>query len=93
MTNEQKMTRTELEAKLVARAWQDESFKKELISNPEAAISKEIGQQLPANANVQVLEETGNTFYFVIPQKPSMEELSEEQLESVAGRLVRRFNS
>ncbi|MEP0790641.1 NHLP leader peptide family RiPP precursor [Funiculus sociatus GB2-C1] len=79
------MTRNELEAKLVAHAWQDEAFKQELVSNPEAAIERELGQKMPEGANVQVLEETGDTFYLIIPKKPGVEELSEEQLEAVAG--------
>lgn len=85
MADEQAMTRQELEAKLVAQAWKDEAFRQELISNPKAAIEKEIGQELPESTDIRVLEETGNTVYLVLPQKPSLEELSEEELEAVAG--------
>lgn len=85
MADQQKMTRNELEAKLVAHAWKDEAFKQELLSNPEVAIERELGQKLSEGTNIQVLEETGNTFYVVIPKKPSVDELSEEQLETVAG--------
>ncbi|MBD2530121.1 NHLP leader peptide family natural product precursor [Nostoc flagelliforme FACHB-838] len=85
MAEQQKMTRNELEAKLVAHAWQDEAFKQELISNPRAAVEREIGQKVPESTDIRVLEETGNTIYFVLPKKPSIDELSEEQLEAVAG--------
>lgn len=85
MADQQKMTRNELEAKLVAHAWQDEAFKQELISNPRAVLEREIGQEVPESTDIRVLEETGNTLYLVIPKKPSIDELSEEQLEAIAG--------
>jgi hypothetical protein len=91
MADQQKITRDELEAKLVAHAWQDEAFKQELISNPKVAIERELGQKLPESTNIKVLEETGNTIYFVLPSKPSVEELSDEQLESVAGGIKLPF--
>ena len=79
------MTRQELEEKIVARAWQDESFKQELLSNSRAAFEKE-GISLPENFNVRVLEETPDTIYVVLPLQPSeAEELSDAELESVAG--------
>lgn len=87
MVEQQGMARNELEAKLVAKAWQDEAFKQEFISNSKAAIERELGQKLPENTNIRVLEETGNTIYLVLPSKPSAE-LSEEQLEAVAGGII-----
>lgn len=79
------MTRQEIEEKLIARAWQDESFKQELISNPRSAFEKE-GITLPENIEVRVVEESPNTFYLVLPVRPSeTAELSEAELESVAG--------
>ncbi len=85
MADQQKITRNELEAKLVAQAWKDEAFKQELISNPKVVLERELGQKMPESTDIQVLEETGNAFYIVLPQKPSVDELSEEQLEAVAG--------
>lgn len=78
-------TRQELEANLIAKAWKDEDFKQQLMNNSKAAIA-EAGISLPESINVKVIEETGETFYLVIPQPPSQqEELSEADLESVAG--------
>jgi hypothetical protein len=85
MADQQKITKNELEAKLVAQAWKDEAFKQELINNPKAVLEREIGQKIPENADIRVLEETANTVYLVIPKKPTVDELSEEQLEAVAG--------
>ena len=77
------MNRRELEDQIIARAWQDDSFKEELINNPEAALNSE-GISLPNSIEVKVFEENANTLYIVLPTKPS-EELSDAELESVAG--------
>ncbi|NMG05529.1 NHLP leader peptide family RiPP precursor [Brasilonema sp. UFV-L1] len=82
-------TRQEFEADLVAKAWKDDAFKQELLSNPKAIIAKESGVQVPDNIEVRVLEENPNILYLVLPVKPAdLEgegELSEEALEAVAG--------
>ena len=77
------MNRRELEEQIITRAWQDDSFKEELINNPKSALERE-GINLPENIEVKVVEENTNTLYVVIPTKPS-EELSDAELESVAG--------
>jgi hypothetical protein len=79
------MTRNDIEEKLIAKAWQDSSFKQELLANPKLALEKE-GISLPESIEVHVVEETANTFCIVIPIQPSkVEELSEAELEAVAG--------
>lgn len=84
--NPQSQSRQELESKLIAKAWQDETFKQELLSNPKVAFAKEMGQPLPENIEIRVLEETPTTFYIVVPKNPEVsEELSDEALEAVAG--------
>lgn len=85
----QGMTRADFEAQLVARAWQDENFKQELLSNPKAVFERQLGQTAPAGVEITVVEETPNHIYMVLPAKPSAiegsEELSDEALEAVAG--------
>ncbi|MBW4428470.1 MAG: NHLP leader peptide family RiPP precursor [Nostoc desertorum CM1-VF14] len=82
------MTRKEIEETLIARAWQDESFKKELINNPRSAFEKE-GITLPESIEVRVVEESPNTLYLVLPVQPSeTAELSDAELESVAGGAI-----
>ena len=76
-------SRQELEAQLIARAWQDEAFKRELLSDPRAAIARVTGSSLPPGLEVKVVEETPNTVYVVIPLNTT--ELSDEQLEAAAG--------
>jgi hypothetical protein len=78
--------RQELEAQCIAKAWEDDKFKQELISNPKAVYAKLMGSPFPDNVDLQVLEESPNTYYLVIPNNPEVsEELSEEALEAVAG--------
>ena len=79
-------SRQEFESKLIAKAWQNEAFKQELISNPKAVYERELGQQLPENLQIRVMEETSDTLYLTLPKTPQVsEELSEEALEAVAG--------
>jgi hypothetical protein len=79
----------DLEAKLIEKAMANEAFKRELMSNPKAAIAKEVGQELPAELEFEVLEQTPTKLYLVLPMSESeafpSEELAEEQLEAVAG--------
>jgi hypothetical protein len=78
--------RQELEAKCIAKAWEDDKFKQELLSNPKAVFAKAMGSPFPENVQLQVLEETPTNYYLVIPKKPEVsEELSDEALEAVAG--------
>lgn len=83
-------TRKEIEAHITAKAWKDETYKQELLSNPKAIIEKEFGIHFSEEVNLQVLEENPNTLYFVLPMSPmaATQELSEEQLEEVAGGLI-----
>jgi hypothetical protein len=86
MAEEKVKSRGEALAPVIAKAWKDEKFKKELLGNPKAVISKEFGVRIPDNVNVKVLEEDANNLYMILPMKvPGEGELSDEQLESVAG--------
>jgi hypothetical protein len=82
----QAQNRKEFEVNLITKAWQDDAFKQELIANPRAVYQSELGQSIPENLQIKVLEENSNTLYLIVPQKPEVsEELSEEALEQVAG--------
>lgn len=67
---------------IVARAWQDEAFKQRLMADPQAVLA-ELGIDVPLGRTVQVLEDTEQVMHLVIPLRPG--ELSDEQLEQVAG--------
>jgi hypothetical protein len=64
---------------------QDEAFKQKLLSNTKAVLEKELGKDTPGNLEVKVFEQIGNTRYVVLPRNTESEELSEEELEAVAG--------
>ena len=57
-------------AKLIAKAWSDESFKERLLSDSRAVLEAE-GISLPPGVNVKVLEQTDAQFFLVIPQMPA----------------------
>ena len=88
----QNPTRQDIQTKIIARALKDEAFKETLLNNPDAAkaeVEKELGQNFPENFKVQVVQETENVAYLVLPIISSAEgELSEEELEqTVSGCL------
>ncbi len=80
--------RKQLEEKLIAKAMKDDTFRRNLLENPKAAIEDETGIRIPNAVNLKVVEEDPSTFYLVLPPniKPETEdELSEAELEMVAG--------
>jgi hypothetical protein len=80
--------RQQLEQQLIEKAMKDESFRKQLVENPGAAIEAEMGMKIPETMKIVVLEEDPQTVYLVLPQLPMLNnemELSEAELESVAG--------
>ena len=80
------MSRQEMEALIVQRAWKDEAFRAEFLADAKGTIEKYSGQKLPADINVLALAEDDKTIHFVIPAKPAQaDELSDEDLEKVAG--------
>ena len=64
-------------AKIVAKAWCDEAFKAELLSNPEQVLKAE-GAEIPEGVRVHVVEE----------QKPATAEDIYLYLPSVKGTIV-----
>src|SRR5690348_7954939 len=56
MVVQDQVTWKEVEAQLIARAWTDEAFADELRRHPKATIEREMGQRLPADVKVQILE-------------------------------------
>lgn len=91
ITQEQK-----LNAQVVQKAWEDAQFKKELMSNPVQAMEKLTGQKLnlPQGQKLVVVDQTDETtVYLNIPRQVDVDalELTEEQLEQVAGGITPTF--
>ena len=77
----------QLWAKLVAQSWKDEKLRQRLLEEP-AAVLKENGVEVPEGATIKTFEDDGSTIILPVAQAPAEKELSEEQLESVAGGIV-----
>lgn len=74
-----------IRAKIIAHAWKDPRFKEKLMKNPRAAM-KEMGFEVPENIQVRVVEDKADSFTFILPTpKAEMKELSEQELEKLAG--------
>ena len=88
MAEQAHVTRRDIEARLITRAWKDAAFAAELRRNPRAAVEAELERVGIAatldRVDVKVLEETPTTLYLVIPAKPAGV-LSDAQLEQIAG--------
>jgi len=69
---------------IIAKCWSDEAFKEKLIADPHATLVAE-GVEIPEGVNINVLTNTADTNYLVIPAKPDDVELSDEDLDGVAG--------
>jgi Nitrile hydratase, alpha chain len=80
------MSRQEVETLIVQHAWKDDAFRDEFIADPKATIEKYSGQKLQAEVSIVAHPEDDKTIHFVIPPKPAnADELSDEDLEKVAG--------
>ena len=91
LTQEQKFN-----AEIVQKAWENAQFKSELIADPVTTMEKLTGQKinLPEGQKLVVVDQTDeSTVYFNIPRKVDIDslQLTEEQLEQVAGGLTPTF--
>jgi hypothetical protein len=80
------LTRHDLEAKIVKRCWEDEDFRKEFIADPGAAFTRYLPVPAGSLPRIVIHEEGPGSWHIVLPARPaSVSELSEEELERVAG--------
>ena len=77
-------TRRDFEAELIAKAWEDETFKERLMKNAKAVVEELSGEALPNDMKVTIFQESANSVCLVIPKNPD-EELSEDDLTRVVG--------
>jgi Nitrile hydratase, alpha chain len=76
----------DLETALIEKCWKDPDFKNEVVKDPKGMLERHIGQKLPANLKVFIHEEDANSLHFALPPTPSnATELSDDELEKVAG--------
>ncbi|MBI5524051.1 MAG: NHLP leader peptide family natural product precursor [Desulfarculus sp.] len=58
-------------AKVVAKAWADEAYKKKLISDPAAVLKAEGGFEAPEGAKFKLMEDTAALRHLVLPAMPA----------------------
>ena len=83
MTGAAVPNRRDLEAKIVARAWADEGFRERLKSDPRAAVAEETGVAVPDSVALEVLEETPDKAYLVIPSNRTA--IADDDLDVAGG--------
>jgi hypothetical protein len=69
-------------AAIVAQAWLDADFKKKLLANPDKILS-DCGIPVKKGARCKIVEDTKETTYYVLPQKPEGKSLNESELKKV----------
>jgi len=74
---------------LFARCWKDEAFKKRFMSEPAAVLDEE-GFDVPEGIKVKVLENSPGEMNIVLPVNPDSLELSDSEMDQVAGGAIRR---
>jgi len=68
------------------RSLNDAQFRKELVSHPHRAIQEATGEIVPDSVRLQFIDQSAAHLTVVLPaMKVSEDELSEQQLETVAG--------
>ncbi|GAA3404632.1 NHLP leader peptide family RiPP precursor [Paenibacillus hodogayensis] len=64
-------TEETLKQQIIEKAWQDSTFKQQLLSDPKAAIEGAFGVKVPDGIKLNVVEESSTDFYLVLPQNPA----------------------
>jgi hypothetical protein len=79
--------RVQRDRMVLDRALTDPDFRTQLVAKPHQSLSDLYGVAIPESADIQVLEETDDSHFVVLPPDMSAlsEELTDEQLEAVAG--------
>ena len=72
-------------AKIVAKAWADEDYKRRLMDDPGAVLSEE-GMKVPEGLQISVVEATEKQAWLVLPPKPETGKIGriEEGVERLA---------
>ncbi len=71
--------------KVIKLALADEAFKTHLLTDPKSAIAEATNMTLPMSLEIRVYEDKPTVKHLVLPVNPSNSELSDADLELVAG--------
>lgn len=79
-------SRHDLEAKIVKRCWENDAFRKEFVGDPAGCFAKYLNASQAQLPKIVVHEEQPGSWHIVLPPKPAKAgELSDEELEKIAG--------
>ncbi|MBD2207953.1 NHLP leader peptide family natural product precursor [Calothrix sp. FACHB-1219] len=88
-TNHQEFDIEEFKNRLIAKAMEDSVYKQRLLTNAKAVVEEELGTSLPSDLSIQAVQQSPKQLYLLLPpeidENMNDEELSEQQLEAVAG--------
>ena len=65
---------------IIAKAWADDVFKQELITDTAAVLTEE-GIEVPTGVEVRAVENTDKLWHLVLPPKPNGKQMSDEQIQ------------
>lgn len=85
------LTKNEINSweQVIAKAWQDNAFKEQLKENP-VAVLRDQGIDIPPGIQLRVLEDSESVVHLTLPTRPPEQELSDEDLDKVAGGALDR---
>jgi hypothetical protein len=81
-------SRETLENEIAVKAFQDPAFMNALRADPKAVMAREYDLNIPDNVVVELIEEGPTKLYLRLPPNPHDLELTDEQLEAVAGGIL-----
>jgi hypothetical protein len=70
--------------KIFIKAIKDVSFRNELKKNPRKVIERELGEKLPESVSWEVIEQTENRRYILLPVISEVKDLSDKELSKLA---------
>ena len=74
----------EMLAQVVEKSAVDADFREQLLADPKAAISSELGITIPDSMNIQVHESDMQTVHLALPPDSN---ITEEQMEAISAGL------
>lgn len=82
------MIKNEMMEKIIRKAWDDDDFRQQLLNDPKQALKLAFGVDIPDFVNITIHESKPCDLHFILPENPEKMingELSDEELEMVAG--------
>jgi hypothetical protein len=79
--------------KIFIKAIKDVSFRNELKKNPRKVMERELGTKLPLSVSWEVLEQTENKRYILLPVISEVKDLSDLELAKIGGAGTPRCKS